>query len=223
MNDGTTRWWLVRHAPVIGVEGIIYGGDDVACDTSDLQSFQALARRLPADAHWYTSHLSRAQLTAQSIRNAGLDAPEPTVDPRFGEQSFGDWQGSTWDAMHAADPVAYEAFWQDPVRNRTPNGESFADQIARVGEAMDAYTKQHAGRNIVCVSHGGTIRAAVSHALGLPPETGMSVTVHTLSLTVLDHIPGDTLESKGGIWRMLNGKNGAWRVIHVNRPAREDH
>jgi len=214
MTTETTRWWLVRHAPVVGVEGKIYGADDVECDVSDAESFRSLARRVPGmDALWLTSHLSRAQLTAQSIRDAGLEAPDPLVDERFGEQSFGDWQGSTWDEMQAADPVTYDAFWEDPVRNRTPNGESFADQIARVGEALDAYTEAHTGRDIVCVSHGGTVRAAISHALGLDPSAGMAITVHTLSLTVLEHIPGG----------LLRGKGNAWRVVHVNRPAREDH
>jgi len=213
MHDGTTRWWLVRHAPVVGVQGKIYGADDVECDRSDAQSFQSLARRLPGGVPWYTSHLSRAILTAQSIRDAGLETADPVIDQRFGEQSFGDWQGRTWDEMRAADPATYDAFWQDPVRNRTPNGESFADQIARVGQAIDEYTETHQGSDIVCVSHGGTVRAAVSHALGLDPAAGMALTVHTLSLTVLEHVPDG----------LLKGRGGAWRVVHVNRPAREDH
>ena len=213
MTTETTRWWLVRHAPVVGVEGKIYGADDVECDLSDLPSFQSLAKRLPADAEWYTSHLSRAKLTAETIRKAGLDAPQPTIDERFGEQSFGDWQGSTWDEMQAANPSVYDVFWQDPVRNRTPNGESFADQIARVGAAIEEYTVKHAGRDIVCVSHGGTVRAAVSHALDLDPKAGMALTVHTLSVTVMEHVPGG----------LLRGKGAGWRIVHVNRPAREDH
>jgi alpha-ribazole phosphatase len=152
-------------------------------------------------------------LTAQSIREAGLETADPVIDQRFGEQSFGDWQGRTWDEMRAADPATYDAFWQDPVRNRTPNGESFADQIARVGQAIDEYTETHQGSDIVCVSHGGTVRAAVSHTLGLDPAAGMALTVHTLSLTVLEHVPDG----------LLKGRGGAWRVVHVNRPAREDH
>lgn len=213
MVDETTRWWLVRHAPVVGVGGKIYGSDDVECDLSDSLSFQSLARRLPETSTWFTSHLSRARLTAQSIRDAGLTSPDPVVDERFGEQSFGDWQGSTWDEMRAADPDVYDTFWTDPVRNRTPNGESFADQIERVGKAIDEYTEKHAGQDIICVSHGGTVRAALSHALGLDPSAGMALTVHTLSLSVMEHVPDG----------LLKGRGGAWRVVHVNRPAREDH
>lgn len=212
MNDGTTRWWLVRHAPVLGVEGKIYGADDVACDVSDEISFRNLAGRLPGDAHWITSHLTRAKLTAQSIRDAGLQAPDPEIDERFGEQSFGDWQGRSWPEMEAADPETYHAFWKDPVRNRTPGGESFADQIARVGAAIEEYSTRHAGRDIVCVSHGGTVRAALAHALGVDPAVGMSIAVHTLSVTVMEHVPDG----------LLRGKGRTWRIVHVNRPARED-
>jgi alpha-ribazole phosphatase len=213
LSDQTTRWWLVRHAPVVGVEGKIYGADDVECDVSDHESFKTLARRLPADAEWFTSHLTRARLTAATIREAGLEAPEPTIDERFGEQSFGDWQGRTWSEMEAADPDTYFAFWEDPVRNSTPNGESFADQIARVGAAIDEYTATHAGRDIVCVSHGGTVRAAISHALNLDPAAGMAVAVHTLSVTVMEHVPGG----------LLRGKGASWRILHVNRPSLESH
>ena len=55
-----TRWWFVRHAPVVGVTGKIYGSDDVQCDTSDIAAFQVLARTLPGEGIWLTSHLSRA-------------------------------------------------------------------------------------------------------------------------------------------------------------------
>lgn len=211
-TTGTTRWWLVRHAPVIGVEGKIYGADDVECDVTDAASFRNLARRLPGDAEWYTSHLTRARLTAQSIRDAGLETPDPIIDVRFGEQNFGEWQGRSWPEMEELYPEHYHAFWQDPVRNRTPGGESFADQIARVGEAIEEYTRTHEGRDIVCVSHGGTVRAALAHAMGVDPAVGMAISVHTLSVTVIEHVPD----------RLLRGRGGAWRIVHVNRPALDD-
>ncbi len=64
----TTRWWWVRHAPVVENGGRIYGQDDFNCDCSDAATFQALARLLPADPVWVTSHLRRTQQTARAIR-----------------------------------------------------------------------------------------------------------------------------------------------------------
>lgn len=203
-----TRWWWVRHAPVPSVVGTIYGGNDVPCDVSDRDSFRALAQALPADALWLTSHLSRTHKTAQAIREEGLDFPAPIAEEHLGEQSFGDWQGSTWDEMEASDPDAFATFWETPARSRPPGGESFADQIDRVSGVIERYTESHAGQDIVAVTHGGTIRAAMAHSLGLTPEGGMSFTVSTLSVTCLEHVSGG----------LLRGRGGAWRVVRVNTP-----
>ena len=208
-NTETTRWWFVRHAPVLDVVGLIYGADDVACDTSDRPAFEVLAQTLPARAVWMTSHLSRTVKTAAAIRAAGLDFPEAVVEPDIGEQNFGDWQGRSWDQMQADDPEGYATFWQTPARSAPPGGESFADLIDRAGRVIDRYTRDHAGRDIVAVCHGGTIRAALAHVLGLPPETGMAISVGTLSMTRVEHVPGG----------LLKGRGGAWRVTGVNIPA----
>ncbi len=72
----TTRWWWVRHAPVIHHGGAIYGNSEVECDTSDAASFRGLAQRLPANALWVTSHLSRARKTAAAIIIDGAEASE---------------------------------------------------------------------------------------------------------------------------------------------------
>lgn len=207
-NPTVTRWWFVRHAPVLGVEGKIYGSDDVACDTNDPVRFGGLAAVLPKEALWITSHLSRAKKTAQAIKDAGLPYETPLIEENLGEQSFGDWQGYSWDAMRAQDPSVYDQFWEDPVRNRPPGGESFQDLINRTSEVIEKYNRSHAGHDIIAVCHGGTIRAALSHVLRLPPETGMGFTVHTLSVTRLEHIDGG----------LLRGKGASWRVVHVNKP-----
>lgn len=201
-----TRWWWIRHAPVINGEGRLYGQEDLDCDVSDTRRFQALADYLPADAIWLVTNLSRTHKTARAIRDAGIDGPEFVVESDFAEQFFGDWQGLTWAEMEALDAVAYEEFWRDPSGNAPPAGESFADLIDRTAPAVERQTERHAGRDIVCVAHGGSIRAAVSQALDLHHERGLSIAIDTLSLTRIDHV-------EGGV---LNGKGKAWRVGGVN-------
>ena len=210
MSADVTTWWWVRHAPVVDMEGLIYGADDVACDTTDRDSFLGLAAILPADAVWLTSHLSRTHRTAAAIRQAGLDYPEPIIEEHLGEQDFGHWQGQSWDAMRAGDPGLYDQFWQQPARNKPPGGESFQDLMDRAGAVIERRTQEHAGGDIVAVAHGGTIRAAIAHGLSLSPETGMSFSVGTLSVTRLEHVEGG----------LLNGKGKSWRVAYINRPAR---
>ena len=210
MSSTTTRWWWVRHAPVPDMQGVLYGSDDVPCDTSDYQSYENLAAVLPADAYWLTSHLSRTHHTARAIREAGLDFPEPVIEEHLGEQNFGDWQGRRWSEMEQLDSEIYDAFWQGPARNRPPNGESFEDQIKRTAAVINRVTAERTGETIVAVAHGGTIRAAISHALGLTPEAGMSFATDNLSMTCLEHVEGG----------LLRGKGEAWRVVCINRPAK---
>ena len=210
MSD-VTRWWWVRHAPVVNGEGMIYGSSDIDCDVSDTAHFKALDQVLPKDAVWFTSHLTRTKKTAQAIAEAGLDFPEPIVEEDLGEQNFGDWQGLSWNQMMKADPETYNIYWSDPTRNRPPGGESFADQIARTGVVIDRLGEQHKGRNIVAVAHGGTIRAAMAVALKLEPEQGMAIRVDTLSVSIFENIEDG----------LLRGKGGVWRVVGVNRVVQE--
>ena len=210
MSD-VTRWWWVRHAPVVNGEGMIYGSSDIDCDVSDTAHFKTLAQVLPKDAVWFTSHLTRTKKTAQAIAEAGLDFPDPIVEEDLGEQNFGDWQGLSWNQMMKADPETYNIYWSDPTHNRPPGGESFADQIARTGVVIDRLGEQHKGRNIVAVAHGGTIRAAMAVALKLEPEQGMAIRVDTLSVSILENVEDG----------LLRGKGGEWRVVGVNRVVQE--
>ena len=192
------------------MEGRLYGSSNVACDTSDTRAFRELARKLPSDAIWITSHLTRTLETAAAIRAAGLSAPKPNIEPGICEQNFGNWQQLSWDEMEQKDPSAYKEFWKAPARNAPPSGESFIDVVTRTAQVIEKYTKMHAGRDIVAVCHGGSIRGALVHALGLTPEAGMAIVIDTLSLNRIDHIEGG----------LLRGKGASWRLLAVNHPPK---
>ena len=208
--SAVTRWWWVRHAPVTELEDRLYGQIDVACDTSDRERLAALAALLPAEAVWVTSHLKRTIETARALREAGAEASAPIVERDLAEQSFGRWQGLTWDEMEAAEPEAFAAFWKEPGSNAPPGGESFADVMTRCRRVIERLTGEHPGRDIVAVAHGGSIRAAVTVAFGLPPVRGLTITIDTLSLTRVEHVE----------WGLLRGRGGVWRVVGLNVPSR---
>ncbi len=203
-----TRWHIVRHAPVDNPEGRIYGISDKPADTSNRAAFEALARALPADAVTVTSHLQRTQQTLAAIRSAGLTLPEPVVDARLAEQDFGDWVGLTYAEARARYGDSYDRFWLAPVTERAPNGESFVDLLARVRAAITGLTERFAGRDIVCVAHGGTIRAAVAIALDIPPEAAIRFATDNLSTTLIDRLHPEA------------GFDGGWRLRGTNIPAR---
>lgn len=204
-----TRWWWIRHAPVPSGRGMVYGQLDLPSDCSDSAAFQRLAASLPQNAILVTSDLRRTIETAAAIRNAGhktgLNLPEPIREPALREQNFGAWQGLSHDDFAALPDATPHRHWRSAAYIRGPEGENFADVVARVGPAIHRLTEAHAGADIVAVTHGGAIRAALAIALKLDPESALAFSAENLSLTRLDHIADDQ-------------EGAAWRVTTVNQP-----
>jgi broad specificity phosphatase PhoE len=209
-----TRWWWIRHAPVPGQAGRIHGQADHPADCSDAATFAALATLLPPHAVWVTSHLQRAQQTAQAIAAAIAGATDTTIEgliePDFAEQNFGAWQGLTFEELAAQHRAEHDEFWQAPASGVPPGGENFIEVVARVAAAVDRLTVAHRGRDIVAVGHGGSIRAALAVALGVKADRVLAFAIDACSLTRLDHIQESGDPKPHG---------AAWRIVSVNLPA----
>lgn len=218
MSGSETRWWWVRHAPVPD-GGRIYGQRDLDCDCSDAAVFEALARELPRDAVWVTSNLARTHQTAAAILEAMRHAPEgggPRAVVELAEQHLGDWQGLDRKEFFASQDRARYPFWYGPAGERAPNGESFHDLIARVATAIETLSEEFAGRDIVAVTHGGTIRAALAQALRLDPEAALAFTIGNCSLTRIDRLAGN-VATHG--WRVGTVNHAPWGRPYAGRPA----
>ena len=204
----TTRWWLIRHAPVINAaEKRLSGQNDVPADVSDVERFACVAGRLPSGAVWITSHLGRTRQTAQALQDAGAEKVEPLAEPGFAEQAFGAWTGLTWAEIGDLGDGA-QAFWDAPAAVQPPPdddfaSESFADVCVRVAAKLEELTEQYAGRDIVCVAHAGSIRAAIAHALGVSPENALALEVQNTHLTRIDHVTTGLRAQRGGSWRVV--------------------
>ena len=213
MTVTLTRWFHIRHAPVPD-SGNIYGQRDLDCDCSNAAVFQAVAAHMPRDAVWVTSNLKRAKQTASAIiagaKGALPAATIPALDA-FNEQHMGDWQGQSRSSFRQQKGLTDQSFWLAKAHERAPNGESYFDLMARVSPLIDQLTAQHVGRNIVSVSHGGTIRAALAHALNLPGDTSHAFTIENCSITVLEHLHS---AAKGGVWRVERINHLPWRTGH---------
>src|SRR5712672_3690278 len=182
----TTRWWWVRHAPVREDGGNIYGQTDIVCDTSDREVFEAVAKILPRNAVWYASNLQRTVQTAEAIWATGF--PRPATMPReaaFAEQNLGQWQGMNRVAFIASRPVG--SHWFADINEPAPGGESFMDLYHRTSRAIERINAEQAGRDVIAVAHGGTIKAAVGLALGGQPDKGLAFDIDNCSVTRLDH------------------------------------
>jgi alpha-ribazole phosphatase len=186
----TTRWWWVRHAPVREDNGCIYGQKDLGCDTSDRVVFEAIGKILPRNAVWVSSNLKRTHQTADAIWAAGFPRPATMAqEADLAEQHLGQWQGMNRAAFIASRPVG--SHWFADIGQPAPGGESFMDLYNRVRGAIQRINAEHAGRDVIAVAHGGTIKAAIGLALGEQPEKGLAFDVDNCSVTRLDHFASE--------------------------------
>lgn len=201
-----TRFWLVRHAVVsAAARSLLYGRKDVEICADALlaqaPAYRALAARLPQHAQWVVSPLGRTQQTADAIFRAGYGVRNFSVEPGLTEQDLGDWQGLKHADLPArlADPA--HPFWPLGAGETPPGGESMQHVVHRVGTTIEFLAESHPRDDLVCISHGGAIRAAIAHALGVDGRAALHFSIHNLSLTILE--------------RFSTG----WRVMVVNEGA----
>jgi broad specificity phosphatase PhoE len=202
----STLFWLVRHAIVAEASrAVLYGRMDVDLCADSLgrqaPAYRALAARLPPHAAWVVTPLSRTQRTARAIQQAGYPETPLTIEPGLTEQDLGAWQGLTHAELppRLADPA--HPFWPVGANEIPPGGESMRQVVTRVGDTIERLAEAHQGGNVVCISHGGAIRAAVAHALGVDGRAALHLSIHNLGLTILE--------------RFSTG----WRVVTVNEGA----
>lgn len=202
-----TRFHLIRHALVEpAARAVLYGDMDVALCAETLREeatlHRWLARRLPAPARWVVTPLSRTRATAEAIFAAGHPAQPLAVEPALAEQSLGEWQGIAHEALVERLRAPAHPFWPHAAEERPPGGESMEDVRARVGPVLERLCEAHAGQEVVIVAHGGSIRAALSHALDLSPQQALTFSIKNLSLT--------RIERHGADWRVVGVNEEPW-------------
>jgi len=198
-----TLIYLFRHGEVVLAETRRFIGHlDVPLSAlGERQSAAQAARLAPVKlAALYSSDLTRARRTGEII-----GAPHglaPTVVPQLREMAMGRWEGLTAAVIQRDEPDRFADWMANVGRFPFPDGESVPDLEARAWPAFEAIAGAHAGQAIAVVAHGGTNRALLCRALGLPPGRLLSMGQDYGALTVLERI--DT----------------AWRLLHLNeRPV----
>ncbi len=114
----------------------------------------------------YTSDLARARETADIIgARLGLAAID---EPALRELSHGRWEGLTHVEVEERWPEELAEYEARPYLVRRGGGDSYQDLEKRLWPALERLAAAHRGERIVCVSHGGPIRLALSKVLDRP-------------------------------------------------------
>jgi len=128
----------------------------------------ALAKYLHARAFdaVYASPMKRVAQTLAPLVVNGF--PRPILLAGLKEVDFGDWTGMPWDEIQAKFGVS-ALHWLDQLeRGRIPNAESVEALRARVEPCLQQMLRDHSGKRIAVVCHGGVIRMMLAIVLDWP-------------------------------------------------------
>jgi probable phosphoglycerate mutase len=199
-----TRALLIRHGETLWNRNRRWQGHaDVPLSVEGVSQAVRLAtllrREHPSIRAVYSSDLRRAMDTARELaRELGTAL---VVDPRWREIDVGRWTGFCSDEIRErfADEWRRIAAGEDLPRG---GGETFAAFSARILRALDGLHGRHEGQLVAVVTHGGAIRTALLHVLGLPWNRFRDIEV--VANTAV---------------RELRWCNGAWRIAPRNHTA----
>jgi probable phosphoglycerate mutase len=167
-----THLYLIRHGEAMSNITPIIGGQrgDTGLSPLGMRQAEALRDRLAmgeiaADV-LIASTLTRARQTAEIIAPA-LNLPI-VWDEEVQELRPGAADGLTLTEM--AERYGVPDFERDPYRPFAPGGESWAQFLLRVGTALNRIAREHAGKQVVVVCHGGIIDGSMLCFFGLSTQ-----------------------------------------------------
>ncbi|PYL30341.1 MAG: histidine phosphatase family protein, partial [Verrucomicrobia bacterium] len=171
MKPAVTRVFMVRHgATVLSAEDRFAGATDVALSDEGREQTRRLADRLSHEKIMavYASPLGRTVETAQIL--AGPHKLEVQACDGFREINHGRWEQMTRREVEEKFPEEAAEWEKDPYTFAPLGGESGLAVTARSLPALIALVREHAGQNILVVSHKATIRLLLSSLLGFDPR-----------------------------------------------------
>jgi broad specificity phosphatase PhoE len=163
----TTRLYLIRHgSTTLTMEDRFSGATDVPLSDTGRHQAQRLAVRL-ADDHVKAVYCSPMQRTVETAAIVGRPhGLVPVARDGLREIDHGHWEGMRRADVEVQFAQEYAAWEEDPFTFAPEGGESGLSVMARALPVIREVVRQHAGENIVVVSHKATIRLLISSLLG---------------------------------------------------------
>ncbi len=159
--------YLIRHTTPRIVKGICYGQSDIEVDETTFdQEFAFVAENIPKDIDkYFSSPLQRCTRLANKL------CRDFTIDERLLELNFGDWEMKKWNEI---DQSQLNAWMQDFVNIKTPNGETYRDLYLRTRDFISDISKS-GFQKIAIITHAGNLRSFISLILSLPLENSFRI------------------------------------------------
>lgn len=183
--------FLVRHGQSTwNREHRIQGQLDPPLSADGRRQAELLASRLAGrrfDGH-YSSDLKRAFETAEIIASRVGIQPEPERALR--EIYLGEWEGLRTDEIAERYPREWSRWVEEPDWNVVPGGEPEADFGARVSGAIDDLMHRYESKDVLVVTHGGVIQAALHRIVGKPSRGLFPFRIQNASISLIERRDG---------------------------------
>ena len=109
------------------------------------------------------------------------------------EIALGAWEGKTREDLVAEFPELWAAWTREPEWDIVPGGEGAARFERRVRTVMAGLFSAHPGSDVVVITHGGVIQAALAGVVGRRTRGVFPFVIHNASLTVLQRFDSRTV------------------------------
>lgn len=177
-----TRFIVLRHGETEwNVAARIQGQLDSPLTPAGVAQAAAIAGRLARERFdaLLASDLGRALATAAAIgERCGL---EVVPDARLRERDFGDAGGLTYVEAERRWPGAFSRSPGSDPDAPIPGGETRRQFHERVRGAFGALAREHEGRRVAVVSHGGVLAALYRIVQGIPVAHAHRVAISNAS------------------------------------------
>jgi broad specificity phosphatase PhoE len=166
-----SRIFLIRHgATVLTAEDRFAGATDVELSEDGREQVRRLAARLANEkiTAVYASPMGRTVETAQIL--AKPHRLEVQTRDGLREISHGRWEQMTRKEVEKTYPEEAAAWEKDPYTFAPVGGESGLAVMARALPVLMDILREHAGEDVLIVSHKATIRLVLCSLLGFDPR-----------------------------------------------------
>lgn len=190
-----TRFIVVRHGETQwNVETRIQGQGDSPLTAAGRAQAEAIAGRLSGESFdvLVSSDLGRATDTARRIaERRGIAI---VTDARLRERDFGVGEGLTYEEIGVRFPDAFSRTRDTDPDYTIPGGESRRAFHERVTAAFADLAREHEGRRVAVVSHGGVLATIYRFIHGIPIATPHKVATTNASY--------NAFAANGGQWML---------------------
>jgi probable phosphoglycerate mutase len=233
-----TNLFLIRHGESYAntdVNGGIAGMEgDRGLTPLGRQQAERLRDRLAA-SHEIAADVLIASTLPRARQTAEIIAPALGVEIQFDDdvQELRPGESDGLTIAEARKRFGFPELRKEPYTQVAPSGENWGQFVLRVGTALNRITREHAGKTIVVVTHGGFIDSSFlvflqMHTLVPPP---VDFYTHNTSITHWQQVRHD----EGARWRLVRYNDDThirdilvdhrdiWERALREKPAEEEH